>query len=237
MLLLQFSTSHYCRKARLALGYKQISYQVENLTPALHILRVKPLSGSKTVPVLLPQQKNCPAVVADSTEIIRFLEAYQPDPPLYLEDDMHQKAALRLEDYFDEFIGTAARFVYYQFRANEGKQIDPSWMSQAVIAIVRSQYGINADSAKIAAQKIADAIAMLSEFWQDGYLVGDRFSVADLTAAALLSPLGLIPTYRQSYPWLFERITEIHQLCNEPLPKNWQAGLDGSSSYSNAKVN
>lgn len=225
MLLLQFSTSHYCRKARLALGYKQIPCQVENLTPALHILRVKPLSGLNTLPVLLPQQKNCPAVVADSTEIIRFLEVYKPEPPLYLEDDVQQKEALRLEDYFDESIGTAARFVYYQFRANEGKYIDPSWMSQMVIAIVRSQYGINAASAEVAAKKIADAIALLSEFWQDGYLVGDRFSVADLTAAALLSPLGLIPAYRQSYPWLFERITEIHQLCHEPLPKNWEAGL------------
>ncbi len=229
MLLLQFSTSHYCRKARLALGYKCISYQVENLTPALHILRVKPLSGSHTVPVLLPQLKNCPAVVADSTEIIRFLEAYRPDPPLYFADfadPVPQKEALRLEDYFDEFIGAAARFVYYQFRANEGKQIDPSLMSQAVIAIVRLQYGINADSAKVAAEKIADAIAMLSEFWQDGYLIGDRFSAADLTAAALLSPLGLIPAYRRNYPWLFERITEIHQLCNEPLPKNWQSGIN-----------
>jgi len=226
MLLLQFSTSHYCRKARLAFGYKSISFQVENLTPALHIFRVKPLSGSHTVPVLLPQLKNCPSVVADSTEIIRFLEAYRSEPPLYFEDTLQQKEALRLEDYFDEFIGTAARFVYYQFRANEGKQIDPSWMSQIMITVVRSQYGINADSAKIAAAKIADAIAMLGEFWQDGYLVGDRFSVADLTAAALLSPLGLIPTYRRNYPWLFERITEIHQLCNEPLPKNWLAGLN-----------
>ena len=221
MLLLQFSTSHYCRKARLALGYKQIPYQVENLTPGLHILRVKPLSGLKTVPVLLPQQKNCPAIVADSTEIIRFLETYHPDRPLYLDDDLQQKEALRLEDYFDEFIGTATRFVYYQFRANEGKQLDPSLLSQLVITTVRLQYGINADSAKIAAQKIADAIAMLSEFWQDGYLIGDQFSVADLTAAALLSPLGLIPAYRHNYPWLFDRITEIHQLCNEPLPKNW----------------
>ena len=86
MLLLQFSTSHYCRKARLAIGYKQIPFQVENLTPGLHILRIKPLSGLKTVPVLLPQQKNCPAVVADSTEIIRFLEAYKSEPPLYLEN-------------------------------------------------------------------------------------------------------------------------------------------------------
>jgi len=225
MLLLQFSTSHYCRKARLALGYKQIPYQVENLTPGLHIFRVKPLSGKKTVPVLLPQQKNCPAVVADSTEIIRFLEAYQPHPPLYLEDDLQQQEALRLEDYFDESIGTATRFVYYQFRAHEGKYIDPSWMSQIVIATVRSQYGINADSTKLAAQRIDQAIALLSKFWQDGYLIGDRFSVADLAAAALLAPLGLIPAYRRGYPWLFERITEIHQLCHEPLPKNWEAGL------------
>jgi len=225
MLLLQFSTSHYCRKARLALGYKQIPYQVENLTPGLHILRVKPLSGKKTVPVLLPQQKNCPAVVADSTEIIRFLEGYHPNPPLYLANEQQQKEALQLEDYFDEFIGTSARFVYYQFRANEGKHIDPSWMSQLVIMIVRSQYGINADSAKLASQKIDEAIAMLSERWQNGYLIGDRFSVADLTAAALLSPLGLIPSYRHTYPWLFDRITVIHQLCHEPLPKNWEAGL------------
>ncbi|MCA6572870.1 MAG: glutathione S-transferase family protein [Pseudanabaena sp.] len=225
MLLLQFSTSHYCRKARLALGYKQIPYQVENLTPGLHIFRVKPLSGRNTVPVLLPQQKKCPAVVADSTEIIRFLEVYQSNPPLYFEDDLLQQEALRLEDYFDESIGTATRFVYYQFRAHEGKYIDPSWMSQIVIAIVRSQYGINAGSAKLAAQRIDEAIALLSKFWQDGYLVGDRFSVADLAAAALLSPLGLIPAYRLDYPWLFERISEIHQLCHEPLPKNWEAGL------------
>ena len=221
MLLLQFSTSHYCRKARLALGYKQIPYQVENLTPGLHMFRVKPLSGKNTVPVLLPQQKYCPAVVADSTEIIRFLETYHPEPTLYLDDPIQQKEALRLEDHFDESIGTATRFVYYQFRANEGKQIDPSWSSQIVIAIVRAQYGINQKSAQVATAKIADAIAMLSEFWQDGYLIGDRFSVADLTAAALLSPLGLIPAYRREHPWLFERIAEIHQLCNESLPKNW----------------
>ena len=221
MLLLQFSTSHYCRKARLALGYKQISYQVENLTPALHILRVKPLAGLTTLPVLLPQQKNCPAVVADSTAIIQFLETYQPNHPLYLDDPIEQKEALRLEEYFDKLIGTATRFVYYQFRANEGKQIDPSWISQIVIAIVRAQYGINQKSAQSAATKISEAIEMISKFWQHGYLIGDRFSVADLSAAALLSPLGLIPSYRREYPWLFERITEIHQICGEPLPKNW----------------
>jgi glutathione S-transferase len=163
--------------------------------------------------------------VSDSTEIIKFLEAYQPDFPLYFEDSLQQKEALRLEEYFDEEIGIASRVVYCQFRATAGKHIDPSWVSRIVIEIIRSRYKINAESAKIAANKIADAIALLSEFWKDGYLVGDRFSVADLAAAALLAPLGLISTYRRDYPWLFERITAIHQLCNEPLPKNWQLGL------------
>jgi glutathione S-transferase len=55
MLLLQFSTSHYCRKARLALGYKNISYTVNNLTPGLHALKIKPLTGLTTTPVLLPE--------------------------------------------------------------------------------------------------------------------------------------------------------------------------------------
>ena len=222
MLLLQFSTSHYCLKARLALGYKQINYQVENLTPARHLVRVKPLSGDTTVPVLLPQQKNCPAVVSDSTEILRFLDMYQPSPPLCFEDIGQQKEAWRLEEYFDE-IGVATRIVYTQFRATDGKYIDPSWQSLAVIRLIRLRYGINAQSAEVAAQQIANAIAILSEFWQESnhYLVSDRFSVADLTAAALLTPLASIPTYRQSYSWLFDRIAEIHELCNEPLPKNW----------------
>ena len=234
MLLLQFSTSHYCLKARLALGYKQINYQVENLTPARHLLRVKPLSGDTTVPVLLPQQKNCPAVVSDSTEILRFLDMYQPLPPLSFQESLgesdadsayqsaYQKEAWRLEEYFDE-IGIATRLVYTQFRATDGKYVDPSWQSMAVIRLIRLRYGINAQSAEVATQKIANAIAFLSEFWQDShhYLVGDRFSVADLTAAALLTPLANIPTYRQNYPWLFERIAEIHSLCNEPLPQNW----------------
>ncbi|MFM7576152.1 MAG: glutathione S-transferase N-terminal domain-containing protein, partial [Microcystaceae cyanobacterium] len=77
MLLLQFSTSHYCRKARLALGYKQIPYQVENLTPGLHRLKLQPLTGLTTLPVLLPQIAGQPTAIADSSQILQFLEQYQ----------------------------------------------------------------------------------------------------------------------------------------------------------------
>ncbi|MFM7363065.1 MAG: glutathione S-transferase family protein [Cuspidothrix sp.] len=219
MLLLQFSTSHYCRKARLALGYKDISYQAENLTPGLHILRVKPLTGLSTLPVLLPQIAGQPQAIGDSSQIFQFLEGYQPEPALFLPNLEQQNQAMMLEDWLDESIGTATRFVYYQFRAGEGKAIDPSPFSQMVIQVVRKQYGINDITMKLARTRLGNALSLLSHYWQKSdYLVGDRLSIADITAAALLSPLALIPEYRQEYPQIFERIINIHHLCAEPLP-------------------
>ncbi len=244
MLLLQFSTSHYCRKARLALGYKRLSYQVENLTPGLHALKLKPLTGRTTIPVLLPQQTGEPEAVGDSTRIFHFLDRYQPEPALGLRDAQQNAEVWAIEDWFDESIGVAARFVYYDFRAGEGKQVDPSLSSQAMIRVVRWQYGIDRVSVELAKERLEGAIAFLSHRWsqqaavtekavmekavmekavtekavREKYLVGDRLTAADLAAAALLSPLALIPTYRQQYPWLFDRISQIHEFCQEPLP-------------------
>ncbi|UXE58610.1 MAG: glutathione S-transferase [Woronichinia naegeliana WA131] len=224
MLLLQFSTSHYCRKARLALNYKGISFQVENLTPGLHVLKLKPLTGLTTIPVLLPQEAGQPQVVADSTQIFHYLEQYQPLPPLKLLNPQQQLQAALLEDWLDESIGTATRFVYYHFRAGAGKMLDASLMSQTVISVVRAQYGINPASVKLARDRLTLAMQVLETWKVSPYLVGEQISIADLAAAALLSPLALIPDYRQSYPWLFERIREIHQQCGEPLPPGLNPG-------------
>jgi glutathione S-transferase len=203
----------------LALSYKGISYQVENLTPGLHILRVKPLTGLSTLPVLLPQIAGQPQAIGDSSQIFHFLEGYQPEPALFLPNPEQQNQAILLEDWLDESIGTATRFVYYQFRAGEGKAIDPSPFSQMVIQVVRKQYGINDTTVKLARTRLDNALLVLSTYWQKkDYLVGDRLSIADASAAALLSPLALIPEYRQEYPQIFERIINIHQLCAEPLP-------------------
>jgi glutathione S-transferase len=222
MLLLQFSTSHYCRKARLALGYKRLDYQVENLTPGLHALKLKPLTGMTTIPVLLPQLPNQPEAIGDSTRIFHFLDRYQPEPALGLSDARQNAEVWAIEDWFDESIGVAARFVYYDFRAGAGKQIDPSLSSQAMIRVVRWQYGINPASVALAKDRLEGAIAFLAQCWSEPGavkpLVGDRLTAADLAAAALLSPLSLIPSYRQQHPWLFDRIRQIHELCHEPLP-------------------
>jgi glutathione S-transferase len=218
MILLQFSTSHYCRKARLALGYKGLDYQVENLTPGLHALQLKPLTGCTTVPVLCPELPGEAESVADSSQIFRFLERIHPDRPLFPDDPDQKLQAEWLEDWLDESIGTATRFVYYDYRAGEGKAIDPSFTSQLVIQVVRRQYGINATTVALARERLNLAFRVLSPWQDQDYLCGDRLSNADITAAALLSPLALLPEYRQSVPWLFDRIRAIHLICGEPLP-------------------
>ncbi|WP_448596957.1 glutathione S-transferase family protein [Thermoleptolyngbya sp.] len=219
MHLLQFSTSHYCRKARLALGYKQLPFTVENLTPGLHALKLKPLTGMTMVPVLLPEVEGQPRAIADSSHIFEFLDQHQPDPPLYPADAVQRSQVKQLEDWLDESIGVATRFVYYDYRAGEGKAIDPSLMSQAVIAIVRRQYGMNAARVRLAGDRLADALLYLQHHWKDREcLVGTQLTAADLAAAALLSPLALLPRYREAHPWLFEKITAVHQRCGEPLP-------------------
>lgn len=224
MLLLQFSTSHYCRKARLALGYKQIPYQVENLSPGFHALKLKPLTGTTTVPVLIPQPGQ-PEAIGDSTRIFHFLETYQPEPPLSLPDPTLNAEVWALEDWLDESIGVATRFIYYDFRAGAGKQIDPSVSSQVLIQVVRRQYGITPARVELAIERLKTALVLLRQRWEQGYLVGDRLTAADLAAAALLSPLALIPSYRETHAWLFDRIAEIHRICGEPLPP----GLGGKS--------
>nr|WP_272116122.1 glutathione S-transferase family protein [Spirulina major] len=223
MLLLQFSTSHYCRKARLMLGFKGITYDVENLTPGAHILRLKPLTGLTTVPVLCPSGTADGEAIADSTAIAQYLDQHYPDPPLFCGDPEGDRQVQWLEDWLDESIGVATRFVYYDYRAQDGKHLDTSWVNGLVIQLVCRQYNINAAAVRLARQRLDLALNQVLTPWQTGpFLVGDRYTLADLTAAALLAPLAIVPPYLEQYPWLWERIAAVHEHCSEMLPPRVQ---------------
>jgi glutathione S-transferase len=70
------------------LGYKGIFFQVKNLTPGLHVLKLKALTGGlRTVPVLLPQLEAQPEDLADSTQILHSIESRFPSGPLWATDE------------------------------------------------------------------------------------------------------------------------------------------------------
>ena len=230
--LWQFTSSHFNEKARWALDFKRIAHIRHSLIPGFHIPTVKRMTGKTTVPVL----KLNGAAISDSSRIIEALERAYPEPSLYPADPDERARALELQHYFDEELGPYIRrwifhvilpypeFVRSAFvsHASPAAQLAHRAMAPLFGAIMRRQMNINPASAEAARAKTLAAMDRLAtELSPSGYLVGDRFTVADLAAAALLSPLVRPPEfpYKAAVP-LPEPFLKIREsLSNHPAFK------------------
>jgi glutathione S-transferase len=198
--------SHYSEKVRWALAYKGIEHDRRAPTPGAHMVVALGLTRgrSKTFPVLQVDGQT----IGDSTAIIAELERRFPDPPLYPEDADERRRALALEDFFDEELGPHARLLAFHEATKDPAVIEHFTVDLlparlADVGPVRAgamrffstfaalRYGVKSDRrAELAKAKILAAFDRLeSELGPGDYLVGDRFTVADLTAASLLYPL------------------------------------------------
>jgi glutathione S-transferase len=228
--LWHIKVSNYNEKARWALDYKRIPHRRVDPPPGAHMLVALALTRrTATFPVL----KMGGHTIGDSTRIIAALERDQPDPPLYPADPAERRRALELEEFFDESLGHDVRRVaFWHFMQ------DPGWLRSrapemttprqgrvlaaglpAFLAMLRRRYSINAASAAQSLLKIRAAMRLIEHTLDGGdHLVGDRFTVADLTGAALLAPLLGPPglPYRDpnaSFPeGLQELVTDLLEL-------------------------
>jgi glutathione S-transferase len=200
--LYHLEISHYNEKARWALDYKNVPHERRTPTPMLHTLRALAMTGKPTLPVLKLNGK----AIGDSTRIIEALEREYPEPPLYPKDGGERRRALELEDFFDEELGPYIRrwlfnealegmgpadFVDDTMKSAPGA-VKAMMKATAPVAsrILRLRYGVNDEGAQAARGKVLSALDRVEQEVQpSGYLVGDSFTVADLTAAALLFPL------------------------------------------------
>jgi glutathione S-transferase len=217
--------SHYSEKARWALRYKSVEYDRKAPPPGAHMAVAAWLTRGKhfTFPVLKLDGRN----IGDSTAIIAALEERVPEPPLYPADPGERRRALELEDWFDEELGPYPRRLAFHELGR-----DPELFTQVVArtappALARLgraggasarlftvlRFGAGSEKgAEEAREKVLVALDRLeAELGDRDYLVGDRFSVADLTAAALFYPLvrpaeGPFPDNRLTEP--FERFRE-----------------------------
>jgi glutathione S-transferase len=129
-----------------------------------------------------------------------------PEPPLYPPDEGERRRALELEEHFDEQLGPdIRRWLFHEGLVSlpwgdfiEGalgsapRAVRTTMRVTAPVGrrILSLRYGINDEPARMARDKTAAALDRIeAELQPSGYLVGDRFSVADLTAAALVFPL------------------------------------------------
>ena len=204
--------SHYSEKARFALDYKGVGHRLRTPMVGTHqaIAVALTRSGHRRFPVLKFDGERA---IGDSTAIVAALEERFPEPPLYPDDPDERARALLLEDYFDEQLAPAVRqFSFFQVfgeRHGIADAIAPGrpavnrvlrWGEPLARTLIRSDYGANAEheeSSRAAILAAADRIE--AEVQPSGYLVGEAFSVADLTGAALFTPL-LAPPGRPYLP-------------------------------------
>ncbi len=198
--LITIPFSHYCEKARWALDRAGVDYIEEGHLPIFHWRANRRVGAGRTVPVLVDGSR----VLGDSTEIVEWAD--QQRPHSLLPTGAALAEALALEDEFDRVLGPATRrWAYFHLLSRRELvmrfAVDvPRWETIALrftrpIAVGMIRRSLKIDEAGVARShgKIEATLARVSELLGDGrrYLVGDRFSVADLTFAALMVPAVL----------------------------------------------
>jgi len=198
--LYDFRFSHYCEKARWALDFKGVPYTPRHLLPGFHLRTARKLAPRSSLPILEADG----AVIQDSTEIINFLEQTFPDPSLTPPDPKDARAAIEWEEYLDKEIGVTLRLWFYyhtlpdRHRALRFLCQDAPWLQRSLFALsfatirraMTEMMSLSAETASGAEQRFLLALDRLDKALERGrFLVGNRFSRADLSACALLWPL------------------------------------------------
>ncbi|MCV3211933.1 glutathione S-transferase family protein [Plectonema radiosum NIES-515] len=199
--LITIPVSHYCEKARWALTKLKLSYVEEAHMPPFYRLATNRVGG-KSTPVLVTED----GVFTDSTDILQYLNKLVPEnAKLYPSNPELRRQVEELEDLFDEQLGPAIRCWGYFYTINDSKLIQSKWtqgvpfFEEALFPViyplmrpvVRKAFNINSESATQAYEQINSIFNQVNELLADGrtYLVGDSFSAADITFAALAAPV------------------------------------------------
>jgi glutathione S-transferase len=197
--LWHLKVSNYNEKARWALDYKRVPHLRRAAVPGRHRAIAKELTGGRTLPVLVLDDE----AIGDSTRIIEALERRYPEPPLYPQDPDERRRALEIEDFFDEQLGPQVRLLVLHHMLPDGNLTLGAFapdlegvrrlVARAAFPRLRpriaADFKINDQSVALAFEKLALAGERFrAELQPSGYLVGDTFTVADLTLAALLAP-------------------------------------------------
>jgi glutathione S-transferase len=204
--LIQLDISHYSEKVRWALDYKRVPHVRRSPLPGSHIPIAFALTRGESITLPLLQLDG--RTISDSTAILAALEERYPDPALYPADPEQLRRALELEDFFDEELGPHARLLPFHELSNE-----PAMFAEVAAAAVPGplgnakgllglyartytglRFGVRDEAAATTArEKIVAALDRLeAELAANGggeFLVGESFSVADLTAASLFYPV------------------------------------------------
>jgi glutathione S-transferase len=199
-LLWHIPLSHFSEKVRWALDHKGIAHRRKRIS-SNYLFKAWRATGHGTLPILFLDAH----AIGDSTRIIAALEERYPEPALYPRDGAARQRALALEDYFDEQVGPAVRAVIvtplFRHDPETALRVLMTGMPEKTYetlrrwirvfpAFYRFRHRISDNRLESDRATVAAALNRIeAERQPSGYLVGDAFTVADLTAASMFGPL------------------------------------------------
>jgi glutathione S-transferase len=166
------SLSPFVRKVRVVLAEKGLAYehqQVNPFAPPDWFLAISPL---KRIPVLRDSDEPEPNAIPDSSVICEYLESKYPTPALYPAQPFARARALWLEEYADTHMM---------------QSIGPGLFFER---IVKKLMGRECDEG-IVSITLAEKLPGIFDYLEDAvrgreFLVGDTFSIADISIACML---------------------------------------------------
>lgn len=172
--------SPFSRKVRVAMAEKKLEFamQIEQVWERRRGFLAMNPAGQ--VPVLVEEDGTA---IADSNVICEYLDEIYPDPPLIGETPLQRAEARRLSAWFD------TKFQREVTANLVGEKVNKRFLNLGE----PDSNAIRAGLANI--HYHLDYITYLME--QRDWLAGDRFSIADITAAAHLSTID----YLGDVPW------------------------------------
>ena len=205
-----FAISHYCEKARWALDYLGIEYEIKYLAPGLHAERMTNLGADgSSLPVLV----NAGKLIQGSSAIISWAES-APNNGRTLACK-HSPLMSDITQRVDDVLGVHVRRMYYSealvehpetvlpifadyLGEEESALLRGIW--EFVVAAMTEKMDLGADQGRESREIVLQQLDWFDELLGDGrdYLLGDIFTRVDLSAASLLAPLAMVaehPTY------------------------------------------
>lgn len=198
--LYTFSISHFSEKIRWVLGVEKIPFVEIPWTPPFHVVAARRSGGATTVPVIEAAGRR----VQDSTRIVHWLDTNRGPLSLLPSEPAARAEALALEDEFDA-VGSHVIRVAYDHALPDADAVVRLWTIDATPmqrravragfplarALFRRRLDTRPERVRSSRAAIEQAFDVIERRTGDGrHLVGERLTIADVTAAALLAPLA-----------------------------------------------
>ena len=199
--------SPWSERVRWALAFKGLPYEKENYQPGVDEEKIKKLTGQALVPVLVVGGK----VIPDSTAILEWLEASSPEPALLPRSARDRAQVTLWEELMIGVLGPHGRtlIIGRELRINNPEaQRDAKYFAE--------KYGHSPymeEQARLTLRRVLLSLTQTLNGRQ--YLVGDAFTRADLTTAAMLMLLRPAPEEFFVFPQQVRRIY-MDPLADDP---------------------